>query len=70
MISIVDPEELKNVLRPTVYAPAVGALQSRFSDGVAGSQQTGGWSDTSHRDEQRGTDGFAVESITSSQHSG
>jgi hypothetical protein len=28
VISIIDPEELKNVLRPTVYAAAIDALPS------------------------------------------
>jgi hypothetical protein len=31
MISIVDPEELKHVLRPTVYAAAVNELSSATS---------------------------------------
>jgi len=31
MISIVDPEELKNVLRPTVYAASIDSISATFA---------------------------------------
>lgn len=70
MISIVDPEELKNVLRPTVYAAAVDASPSRFGGGATTSEQSRGWSNSSQRDQQHGPERTAVESVSSSQHSG
>ena len=41
-MSIVDPQELKNVLRPTVYAAAVGALLSRSVESQSGSRRDEG----------------------------
>jgi hypothetical protein len=70
MISIVDADELKNVLRPTVYVAAVDAFHSGISSGSAPSERIHGWSDTSSHDREPGTQTLAVESVSSSQHSG
>jgi hypothetical protein len=69
MISIVDPEQFKNVLRPTVYAAAVDALRSRFNGGATSSERARGWSDDSRHEGERGADALAVEAVSVSQHS-
>jgi len=70
MISIVDPEQLKNVLRPTVYAASVDAFSLRMGDRAASSDRGLGWSNKSHGDEHVERETLAVEFVTSSRHSG
>jgi hypothetical protein len=70
MISIVDPEQLKIVLRPTVYAAAFDALSLRMVDRPAPSERGDGWANRSQGDEQVGRETLAVEFVTSSRHSG
>ena len=68
MISIVDPEQFKNVLRPTVYAAGVDALRSRFDGGATSSESAHSWLDEPHEGEHR-ADPLAVEAVNVSQHS-
>jgi len=57
MISIVDPDELQHVLRPTVYAPTVG-LRTTPARGRTENVSTAGQVDSVRQDEP----------VNSSQH--
>ena len=59
MISIVDPDELLHVLRPTVYMPTVGMLAGRPSVGIPAEN---------HRTPARRGSWRQDEPVTSSRH--
>ena len=52
MISIIDPRELSNVLRPTVYSPSPSE-SPRDGDGAASDAAANGAAQSGRRAEQR-----------------